>query len=126
MCAVSRSIQLSYPDHDLHCLISRIILRPTEFHGLFSIVIFGTYLPHAELAADREALLKTFYAQTKRSDVKFGEITWISHYRLVYTVGEIYRLRSHIFVTKSKHTDGQQVRRRPSFRRRRCVIPIFF
>lgn len=79
-------------------------MRRTEYKGLFNFAVLGPNIPHAELASDREALLKTFRTITGRSDLKFGEITWVSHFRLADTVRKVEAAFSRLF------TDSPNIR----------------
>lgn len=52
----------------------------------------GREVDHATVASSREELLKAFYEITDRTDVKFGDLVWVSNYcpniRMVETFGK--------------------------------------
>lgn len=40
-------------------------------------------IDHAKTASGREELIKTITSITNRTEMEFGELVWISHYRYV-------------------------------------------
>ncbi|CCM05220.1 uncharacterized protein FIBRA_07430 [Fibroporia radiculosa] len=57
-----------------------LMLRPTENCGFFYLITGGK-IDYAAIVADREALVRHFYAATDRHDLIVGEIKWISDFR---------------------------------------------
>lgn len=57
------------------------MIRPTEYEGVFSITAAGLQADTTALASSREALLNFVYEVTKRQELKFGEIKWLTHFR---------------------------------------------
>lgn len=63
--------------------LSSISIRPTEVPGVFNFIVTGHGINHEELFSSREALQKFLQETTGMADLKYGETSWISHYRLV-------------------------------------------
>ncbi|KAJ3514986.1 hypothetical protein NLJ89_g2043 [Agrocybe chaxingu] len=69
-----------------------ISLRATETPTLFNFLVGGKNVNHPALTASEDALKGCFVKHTgSRSDIKFGEIPWMSHYtpniRMVQSFG---------------------------------------
>ncbi|TFK73747.1 hypothetical protein BDN72DRAFT_814023 [Pluteus cervinus] len=47
----------------------------------FSFLSLGLALDHAKMASGRDSFLESFIDITKRTDVQFGDLVWISNYR---------------------------------------------
>ena len=57
------------------------MIRPTEYDGVFTVTVGGAEIDFATVASSREALIKTVYEITKREELEFGDIIWLSEYR---------------------------------------------
>lgn len=75
----------------MECLCSDILvifrfsvhIRPTESESIFTIMIFGRDVDYPLLLKDHDALFSHIKKVTNRSELEFGEIKWITEWRLV-------------------------------------------
>jgi len=59
-----------------------IMLRPSgQVEDLFNFVVAGLDVDCNKILTSREELVKCFYSITKRTDIVFGNLVWISKYR---------------------------------------------
>ena len=62
--------------------MDRAILRPSaQDEDVFQFILRGPDVDLDKASASREELIKTFYSLTKRTDILFGDLIWISQYR---------------------------------------------
>jgi hypothetical protein len=62
---------------------NRFILRPSgQEKDLVNIVMDVPNVDYDKISTSREELIKSFYSITKRTDIVFGDLVWISKYRL--------------------------------------------
>lgn len=57
------------------------MIRPTEYEGVFSITAGGEEADITSLASSRDALVNFVYDVTKRQELEFGEIKWLTEFR---------------------------------------------
>ena len=57
------------------------MIRPTEHEGIFSVTAGGAEADTAALASSRETLVNFVYEVTKRHELEFGEMIWITDFR---------------------------------------------
>jgi hypothetical protein len=65
------------------CLsMNRVMLRPSrQDEDVFTFMMGGPNVDCNKISTSREELVKSFYSITKRTDILFGDIIWISKYR---------------------------------------------
>ena len=88
----------SHPQCKVFCCVfnsylslNRVMLRPSgQDEDVFNIMMGGPDVDSNKIISDREELLKSFYSITKRTDILFGDLIWISKYRLERTLLFIY------------------------------------
>ena len=60
----------------------RVMLRPSaQDKDVFQFMIAGLNIDLDKVSSRREEFIKAFYSVTKRTDVLFGDLIWISKYR---------------------------------------------
>ncbi|KAJ3518626.1 hypothetical protein NM688_g9412 [Phlebia brevispora] len=74
---LSRDYWHSWGDHSPR----NIYLRPTEYDGLFSCLIYAPPKDLKAISDDRDALFKFIKDVTNRHELEFGNITWMSEWR---------------------------------------------
>ena len=58
------------------------MLRPSgQDKDVFNIMIGGPNVDYNKISISREEFEKTFYSITKRTDILFGDLIWMSKYR---------------------------------------------
>ena len=58
------------------------MLRPSGQDGdLFNFILGGPDVDCNKVLSSKEELVKSFYSITKRTDIVFGDLIWISKYR---------------------------------------------
>ena len=59
--------------------MNRVILRPLgQDEDVFNFIMAGFDVYCNKVSTSREELVKFFYSITKRTDIIFGELVWIS------------------------------------------------
>ena len=62
--------------------MNRAILRPSaQDEDVFQFILGGPDVDLDKTSASREEFIKAFYSFTKRTDILFGDLVWISQYR---------------------------------------------
>ena len=62
--------------------MNRVVLRPSgQDEDLFTFILGGPDIDCSKILLSREELVKSFYSITKRTDIVFGDLIWISKYR---------------------------------------------
>ncbi|KAL0953957.1 hypothetical protein HGRIS_005118 [Hohenbuehelia grisea] len=57
------------------------MLRPTEYEKKWNFGLAGPQLDRDAIESNRDELVKTLKRITGRTDVKWGQVTWVSRYR---------------------------------------------
>ena len=59
-------------------------LRPTpgQVKDVYSFTLGGPNIDYDKILTSSEGFAKLFYSLTKRTDILFGDIIWVSKYRL--------------------------------------------
>ena len=58
-------------------------LRPSgQVEDVYSFVLGGPNIDYDKISTSSEEFAKLFYSLTKRTDILFGDIIWVSKYRL--------------------------------------------
>lgn len=58
-----------------------VMIRPTEYDGVFSVMVGGKEADTVTLGSDREALISFVREVTKRQELEFGETRWLTEWR---------------------------------------------
>lgn len=58
-----------------------VMMRPTEYEGVFSVIAGGKEADTASLGSNREALVSFIHEVTKRQELEFGETKWLTEWR---------------------------------------------
>ena len=73
----------------LHCIshsylsMNSVWLRPSgQAEDVYSFVLGGPNISYDKISTSSEEFAKLFYSLTKRTDILFGDILWVSKYRL--------------------------------------------
>jgi hypothetical protein len=62
--------------------MNRILLRPSsQDKDVYIFILGGPDIDYEKISTSSEAFAKFFYSFTKRTDIVFGDIKWISKYR---------------------------------------------
>ena len=63
-------------------LWNRVMLRPSgQDEDVFTFTMGGPNIDCDKILTSREELVRCFHSITKRTDIVFGDIVWISKYR---------------------------------------------
>ena len=62
--------------------MDRILLRPSgQDKDVYNFILNGPDIDYDKISTSSEEFAKFFYSFTKRTDILFGDINWISKYR---------------------------------------------
>ena len=63
--------------------MNRVLLRPSgQDKDVHNFILGGPDIDYDKISTSSEEFAKLFYSLTKRTDVLFGDIIWMSKYRL--------------------------------------------
>ena len=63
--------------------MNSVWLRPSgQDEDVYSFLLGGPNIDFDRISASNEEFAKLFYSLTKRTDILFGEMLWVSKYRL--------------------------------------------
>ena len=97
-CKVFCNICLSYLS------INRISLRPSgQDKDVYNFILGGPNIDYDKISTSEE-FAKFFYSFTKRTDILFGDIIWVSKYRLERTL--FFYCADNICPHKTEHPYG--------------------
>ena len=66
----------------LYSPTNRAYIRPSsQDPNVYTFILGGPDVDCDKIMSNNEELVKTFYSVTKRTDIIFGDIVWISKYR---------------------------------------------
>ena len=78
---LARKYSLSAHTGDLLIIFISVNLRPTEYPGRFSILIYGKHLDHDALIADKNKIYEWVKERTGRDELVFKSMPYISEWR---------------------------------------------
>ena len=62
--------------------MSRVFLRPSgQDEDVYQFILSGPNIDFDKISTSSEEFAKFFYSLTKRTDILFGDIIWVSKYR---------------------------------------------
>ena len=62
--------------------MTRLLLRPSgQDEDVYNIIFGGPNIDYDKISSSSEEFAKFFYSLTKRTDILFGDIIWMSKYR---------------------------------------------
>ena len=62
--------------------MNRILLRPSgQDEDVYNLILGGPDVNYEKISTSSEEFAKFFYSHTRRTDILFGDIIWISKYR---------------------------------------------
>jgi hypothetical protein len=68
--------------YSTHVFMNRILFRPSgQDQDVYNFIMGGPDVDCNKISTSREELIKAFYSITKRTDIYFGDLVWISKYR---------------------------------------------
>ena len=71
--------------------MNSVWLRPSgQVEDVYSFVLSGPDIDYDKISTSSEEFAKLFYSLTKRTDILFGDIVWVSKYRLERTMLFLY------------------------------------
>ena len=63
--------------------MNRVWLRPSgQAEDVYGFVLGGPNIDYEKISTSSEEFAKIFYSLTNRTDIIFGDIIWVSKYRL--------------------------------------------
>ena len=63
--------------------MNRVWLRPSgQVEDVYSFLLNGPNIDYDKISTSSEEFAKIFYSLTKRTDILFGDIIWVSKYKL--------------------------------------------
>ena len=63
--------------------MNRVLLRPSgQDEDVYNFIFGGPNIDFVKISTSSEEFAKFFYSLTKRTDILFGDIIWMSKYRL--------------------------------------------
>jgi hypothetical protein len=62
--------------------MNRVLLRPSsQDEDVYNFILGGPDIDYDKISTSSEEFAKIFYSLTKKTDILFGDIIWISKYR---------------------------------------------
>ena len=62
--------------------MNRVLLRPSgQDEDVYNFILGGPNIDYDKISTSSEEFAKFFYSLTKRTDILFGDIIWVSKYR---------------------------------------------
>jgi hypothetical protein len=62
--------------------MNRVVLRPSgQDEDVYNFILAGPNIDFDKVSTSSEGFAKCFYSHTKRTDILFGDIIWVSKYR---------------------------------------------
>ena len=62
--------------------MNRILLRPSgQDEDVYNLILGGPDVNYEKISTSSEEFANYFYSVTKRTDIVFGDVNWISKYR---------------------------------------------
>jgi hypothetical protein len=74
--------------------MNRVWLRPSgQVEDVYNFILGGPNIDYDNILTSSEEFAKLFYSLTKRTDIIFGDIIWVSKYRLELALLFLFKLR---------------------------------
>ena len=62
--------------------MNRVLLRPSgQDEDVYNFILGGPNIDYDKISTSSEEFAEFFYSLTKRTDILFGDIIWVSKYR---------------------------------------------
>ena len=86
--------------------MNRVLLRPSgQDEDVYNFIMGGPNIDYDKISTSSEEFAKLFYSLTKRTDILFGDIIWMSKYRLE-RASYFFTCADNLCSHKTKHPYG--------------------
>ena len=87
--------------------MNRILLRPSgQDEDVYNLILGGPDVNYEKISTSSEDFAKYFYSVTKRTDIVFGDINWMSKYRSEQQTLLIFTFADDPCLYQTKHPYG--------------------
>ena len=85
--------------------MNRVLLRPSgQDEDVYNFLLSGPNIKYDKISTSSEEFANLFYSLTKRTDILFGDIIWMSKYRLERAL--FFTSADNLYPHKTKHPYG--------------------